>query len=249
MDTELYLQRINYAGSKEPDLELLKQLQLCHLLAIPFENLSIHIKEPIILAYELLFDKIIRRRRGGFCYELNGLFSALLNRLGFNSVMLPAGVANNEGEFGPDFEHMTLMVLLEDRWLVDVGFGDSFLQPLLIDNRAPQFQGNGSYRIDEKDNCLILNERKEKSDWKPQYRFTLKSSRLRDFEEMCNYNQTSPDSHFTQKRICSIARPNGRLTLSDRRLIETSGNEKSERLISDEAEYAAVLLTEFGIIL
>ena len=99
MDTELYLQRINYAGSKEPDLELLKQLQLCHLLTIPFENLSIHIKEPIVLQYELLFDKIVRKRRGGFCYELNGLFSALLNRLGFNSVMLPAGVANNEGEF------------------------------------------------------------------------------------------------------------------------------------------------------
>lgn len=249
MDTEQYLKRINYNGSQTPTLETLRQLQLAHLLTIPFENLSIHIKEPIVLDYELLFDKIVRKRRGGFCYELNGLFSALLNRLGFNSVMLPAGVANNEGVFSPDFDHMTLLVLLEDRWLVDVGFGDSFRQPLLIDNRAPQFQGNCSYRLDEKNNYLILNEKKEDSDWKPQYRFTLKSCRLRDFEEMCNYNQTSPDSHFTQKRICSIARPNGRLTLSDRRLIETSGNEKNERLVSDEAEYAAVLLTEFGIIL
>jgi N-hydroxyarylamine O-acetyltransferase len=249
MDTVQYLKRINYGGSQAPTLETLRQLQLAHLMTIPFENLSIHIKEPIVLQYELLYDKIVKRRRGGFCYELNGLFSALLNRLGFNSVMLPAGVANNEGEFSPDFDHMTLMVLLEERWLVDVGFGDSFRQPLLIDNRAPQFQGNCSYRIDEKDNYLIMNEKKEDSDWKPQYRFTLKSSRLSDFEEMCNYNQTSPDSHFTQKRICSIARPNGRVTLSDMRLIETSGNEKSERLISDEAEYAVILLKEFGIIL
>jgi N-hydroxyarylamine O-acetyltransferase len=249
MDIVQYLKRINYGGSQAPTLETLRQLQLAHLMTIPFENLSIHIKEPIVLQYELLYDKIVKRRRGGFCYELNGLFSALLNRLGFNSVMLPAGVANNEGEFSPDFDHMTLMVLLDERWLVDVGFGDSFRQPLLIDNRAPQLQGNNSYRIDEEENYFILNEKKEDSDWKPQYRFTLKSCRLSDFEEMCSYNQTSPDSHFTQKRICSIARPDGRVTLSDMRLIETSGNEKSERLVSDEAEYAVILLKEFGIIL
>ena len=249
MDTESYLQRINYTGSLTPGIELLKQLQLAHLLTVPFENLSIHIKEPIVLQYELLFDKIVRQRRGGFCYELNGLFSALLNRLGFNSVMLPAGVANNEGEFSPDYDHMTLMVLLEERWLVDVGFGDSFRRPLLIDNRDPQFQGNCSYRIDDEENYFILNEKKEGGDWKPQYRFTLKSSRLNDFEDMCNYNQTSPDSHFTQKRICTIARLRGRVTLSDMRLIETIGNEKSERVLSDEAEYAAILLKEFGIIM
>ena len=249
MDTESYLKRINYAGSQTPDIELLKQLQLAHLLTVPFENLSIHIREPIVLQYELLYDKIVKRRRGGFCYELNGLFSALLNRLGFNSVMLSAGVANNEEKFSPDYDHMTLMVLLDDRWLVDVGFGDSFRQPLLIDNRAPQFQGNRSYRIDEVKNYFILNEKKEDSDWKPQYRFTLNSCRLNDFEEMCNYNQTSPDSHFTQKRICTIALPDGRITLSDMRLIETIENEKSERVLFNEVEYATVLLREFGIIL
>lgn len=249
MDTEAYLKRINYNGLLAPGIESLRQLQLSHLLTVPFENLSIHIKEPIVLQYELLFDKIVRRKRGGFCYELNGLFSALLNRLGFNSVMLPAGVAKDEVGFSPDFDHMTIMVILEDRWLVDVGFGDSFRQPLLINNRAPQFQKNRSYRIENDGNYLILYEKKIDSDWKPQYRFTLSSSRLRDFEEMCNYNQTSPDSHFTQKRICSIAKPNGRVTLSDMKLIETSGNEKSERVLSDEAEYATILLKEFGIIL
>ena len=249
MDTEAYLERINYSGPMLPGKESLRQLQLSHLLTVPFENLSIHIREPIVLQYELLFDKIVQRKRGGFCYELNGLFSALLNRLGFNSVMLPAGVANDEGGFSPDFDHMTIMVVLEDRWLVDVGFGDSFRQPLLIDNRAPQFQENRSYRIKDDGNYLILYEKKIDSNWKPQYRFTLNSSRLRDFEEMCNYNQTSPDSHFTQKRICSIARPGGRVTLSDMRLIETIGNEKNERVLSDEAEYTAILLNEFGIIL
>ena len=156
MDTEAYLERINYSGPMLPGKESLRQLQLSHLLTVPFENLSIHIREPIVLQYELLFDKIVQRKRGGFCYELNGLFSALLNRLGFNSVMLPAGVANDEGGFSPDFDHMTIMVVLEDRWLVDVGFGDSFRQPLLIDNRAPQFQENRSYRIKDDGNYLIL---------------------------------------------------------------------------------------------
>ena len=126
MDVKAYLERIKYRGSLALNAETLRGLQAAHLLAVPFENLSIHAKQPIVLDDDALFTKIVERGRGGFCYELNGLFAALLRALGFKVEMLSAGVANAEGGFGPDFDHMALMVTLDERWLADVGFGDSF---------------------------------------------------------------------------------------------------------------------------
>jgi N-hydroxyarylamine O-acetyltransferase len=249
MDVKAYLERINYEGSLLPTFETLRDLQLAHLLTVPFENLSIHASEPILLQDKSLFDKIVLRRRGGFCYELNGLFANLLRQLGFSVTLLSAGVAKKDGGFGPDFDHMTLMVLLEDRWLVDVGFGDSFRQPLLIDRRDAQAQGERSYQIGDDGNYLILRENDGVNDWKAQYRFTLRPHKLADYAEMCHYHQTSPKSIFTQQRICSRARPDGRVTLSDMRLIETDGSERRERVVINEKEYAEILEREFGIIM
>src|SRR5215213_9389215 len=135
MDIHDYLNRINYRGTLEPSVATLEALQRAHLLAVPFENLDIHLGRPIVLDQAALFDKIVRRRRGGFCYELNGLFAALLSALRFDTKMLSASVANAKGEWGPEFDHMTLLVTLDKRWLVDVGFGDSFIEPLPLDDR------------------------------------------------------------------------------------------------------------------
>lgn len=249
MNVNDYLERINYKGSLIPSYKSVCELQLSHLLTVPFENLSIHNKEPIILDYELLYTKIVTRRRGGFCYELNGLFALLLKQLGYKVTILSAEVAQEDDNFGPSFDHMTLMISLENNWLVDVGFGDSFREPLLIEKRDAQFQGKVAYQITESENYLILSEKKDDCDWKLQYRFTLRPYELEDFIEMCNYHQTSPQSHFTQKRVCSIAKPNGRITISDMRLIETIGNERSERRINDDLMYNTILEKEFGIIL
>src|SRR5207253_2709812 len=174
MDTQAYLQRINYTGSLEPTARTLRGLQLAHLLAVPFENLGIHSGEPIILEDKALFDKIVVRRRGGFCYELNGLFASLLGALGFDIRMLSAQVANAEGEFGPEFDHMALLVTLEERWLVDVGFGDSFREPLRLDERGIQAQGEMAYRIVPEGSHLILMQRENNAKWKAQYRCTLR---------------------------------------------------------------------------
>src|SRR5215207_9436793 len=149
VDTTAYLKRIDYRGPLAPTAATLRRLQVAHLLSVPFENLSIHAGEPIVLDEDALFDKIVVRRRGGFCYELNGLFAALLRALGFHVEMLSAGVMSQAGEFGPEFDHMALLVSLAERWLVDVGFGDSFIEPLLLAERAEQAQGGRAYRIDE----------------------------------------------------------------------------------------------------
>jgi N-hydroxyarylamine O-acetyltransferase len=249
LNIRAYLERINYRGSLAPTAETLRALQVAHLLTVPFENLSIHAGQPIVLEDEALFTKIVERRRGGFCYEANGLFAALLRALGFEVAMLSAGVANSEGVFGPDFDHMTLMVTIEqERWLADVGFGDSFLEPLLLDERTEQVQGARAFRIIDDDTHLILMQRDGDEEWTPQYRFTLQPHTYADYAEMCLYHQTSPQSHFTRKRICSRATEQGRITLSDMRLITTSkGGERQERTLANQEEYAATLRELFGI--
>src|SRR6266403_161583 len=156
MDIRAYLQRLDYTGAIAPNAETLRLLQLAHLRAVPFENLSIHSGEPVVLDDRALFEKIVSRRRGGFCYELNGLFAALLRQLGFKVEMLSARVANGEGSFSPDFAHMTLVVTLKERWLVDVGFGDSYRQPLLLDWDQEQAQGERAYQIVPGGKYLVL---------------------------------------------------------------------------------------------
>ena len=251
MNAHAYLKRINYSGSLKPTAETLRALQIAHLRTVPFENLSIHASEPIILEENALFTKIVERRRGGFCYEANGLFAALLRALGFDVAMLAAGVAKNEGGFGPTFDHMTLMVTLAERWLADVGFGDSFLEPLLLDSRDEQVQGTRAFRIVDDDDRLILMRRNPGADWEPQYRFTLQPYTFADYEETCHFHQTSPDSHFTKGRICSLATDDGRVSLSEMRLITTTGPEllRDERTLNDQEEFDRILRDQFGIVM
>jgi N-hydroxyarylamine O-acetyltransferase len=258
LNVNAYLERILYRGSLAPTAATLRELQVAHLLTVPFENLSIHSSEPIVLNDEALFTKIVERKRGGFCYECNGLFAALLRALGFDVTMLSAEVANASGGFSEPFDHMALMVRLEQRWLADVGFGDSFLEPLLLDERSDQIQGERAYRITPDDNYLILS-RRVNEEWNPEYRFTLQLYEYQDFAGMCRYHQTSPQSHFTQGRICSRATAHGgRITLSagkgstpsDMLLITTTGNaERNEQVLQSREEYADALRTHFGVVM
>ncbi len=250
MDIRAYLQRLSYTGAIAPSAETLRLLQLAHLRAVPFENLSIHSGEPVVLDDRALFEKIVSRRRGGFCYELNGLFAALLRGLGFEVEMLSAQVANAEGIFGPDFDHMTLMVTRADRWLVDVGFGDSFLEPLRLDEESTQGHGNHTYRIEREGEFLVLMKQTNENEWKSQYRFTLKPYQYSDFAEMCRYHQTSSQSHFTRARICSRATTDGRITLSGLRLITSADDGlRQERILTNDEEYATILRDHFGIVM
>jgi len=250
MDIRAYLQRLNYTGAIAPNAETLRLLQLAHLRAVPFENLSIHSGEPVVLDDRALFEKIVSRRRGGFCYELNGLFAALLRGLGFEVEMLSAQVANAEGIFGPDFDHMTLMVTRADRWLVDVGFGDSFPELLRLDEESTQGQGIHTYRIEREGKFLVLMKQTNENEWKSQYRFTLKPYQYSDFAEMCRYHQTSSQSHFTRARICSRATTDGRITLSGLRLITSADDGlRQERILTDDEEYATILRDHFGIVI
>ena len=250
MDTGAYLERINYRGPLDPTPETLRRLQVAHLLTVPFENLSIHAGEPVVLDDAALFEKIVGRRRGGFCYELNGLFAALLRALGFEVRMLSARVAKGDGEFGPEFDHMALLVTLEERWLADVGFGDSFVEPLLLDERGVQQQGARAYRIEDDGERLILSQRDVGGEWVAQYRFGLTPHAFADYAEMCLFHQTSPESHFTRGRVCTRLTPGGgRVTISRTRLITTDVDGRHERELAGEEDYREALREHFGVVM
>ena len=248
MNIPAYLQRINYHGSLEPTAQTLRDLQRAHLLAAPFENLDIHAGREIVLDEARLIAKIVDGRRGGFCYELNGAFAALLRALGFDVQMLSAGVMSADGTFGPPFDHMALLVQLEDRWLADVGFGESFRDPLLLDEPGEQVQEFGAYRITRDGEQLIMQQRNG-DEWEPQYQFTLQPYELADYAEMCRYHQTSPDSPFTKRRTCSLATTTGRITLTGMRLITTTRDGREEHELASDEEYHRTLRARFDVTL
>ena len=244
-EVEAYLERIGYQGLIEPAPETLRQLHRAHMRTVPFENLDIPLGRAIELSVPAFYDKIVGRRRGGFCYDLNGLFGWLLERLGFE-VSLLSGRAFDGLEAGPDFDHMALLVEMDEAWIADVGFGDSFTEPLRLESRTEEVQNGTSYRLTESGHEWVLETRAEDA-WEPQYAFLLTPRSLADFNAMCLYHQTSPQSTFTRKAVCSRATPEGRITLANGRLIVTVGARREEREVTDQDEYQALLRTHFGV--
>lgn len=271
---EEYLGRIGYDGPRDATEETLRRLHVAHLLAVPFENLDIHLGRPIVLDLDRIFDKVVRGRRGGFCYELNGLFGWLLDALGFEVAMVSARVANERGELSQEFDHMALLVMLDSVWLADVGFGTSSREPLRLGaSEAVTSDGVAYSVVRDGDGWLMVG--REESGAKPQYRFAEVARRLDEFEDMCRYHQTSSESHFTRNGICSLATPDGRVTLRGRPgrapggatdsapggatgtapratpggalLIVTRDGERTEREIANDVEYATTLRELFGV--
>ena len=253
MNIPAYLSRLNYTHSVKPDAETLHGLQLAHLLSIPFENLDIGLNQPLQLSEEALWDKIILRKRGGFCYELNSLFAWLLKQIGFDVTYLNARVFNREGKPGIDFDHLALLVRIPQDptlWLADVGFGDSFNEPLSLDVRDEQMQGLRSYRLEQTTEGYITWQKNYDGTWERQYFFDLQPHNFPDeYEAACLYHQTSPKSSFTRASIISRATPEGRISLEDGSLIITTNGQREERLVPDREEYQALLKEHFGVVL
>lgn len=243
-----YLGRLLVDGPAAPDRKTLRQLHRRHLETVPFENLSIHLGEPILLDEVELVAKIVDRRRGGFCYELNGAFAWLLRRLGYHVDLLEAGVFN-DGRPGPQFDHLVLRVRLasaddsDQPWLVDVGFGDNHLEPLRLEPGVDQVDPAGTFRLDLVPGGDFADVSR---DGQLQYRLELRPHPLAAFEAMCRYHQSSPDSHFTRNTVCSRATPGGRVTVRSRTLIVTEEGQRTERDL-DGDELLACYRETFGI--
>ena len=245
MQLQPYLNRIGIDKIKTPSLEFLTELQNRHLLSIPFEDLDIPEKR-IELDLNKIYEKIIPAKRGGFCYELNGLFHWLLTSLRFKVDMLSARVFNSQKkEFGPEFDHMTLLVHLNKNFLVDVGFGDSFRVPIEIP-AGEIHDVSGHYMIKRGDNSLELCLEKD-NNWVPQYSFTLSPKKLADYKDMCDFQQDSPVSHFRTRMVCTIATERGRITLSNNSFTITKGNAKNKTDFDGIEEFHFYLKEYFDI--
>lgn len=247
VDVDAYLERIGYSGSRTPSADTLRYIHRAHLLSVPFENLDIGWGREIRMDQKAFVRKIVEHHRGGFCYELNGAFSVLLQALGFHVTLLSARVPLADGSDSPEFDHLALRVDLNEPWVADVGFGDCFVDPLRLQIGLEQEQQGKWFRIVEAGDSLRLERRGGETGWKTQYLFGLKPRRLEEFAEMCRYHQTSPQSPFTGKRVCSRATPEGRITLSEMKLITTNGDRREERLLKSEAEWQAALADHFGV--
>jgi N-hydroxyarylamine O-acetyltransferase len=228
-----------------PDAATLRALHSAHLHAVPFENLSIHLDEPVALDGTALFEKIVERRRGGFCYELNGLFALLLEAYGYRVHRLSARTFSAAHGYSPPLDHMALRVVdnTGTAWLADVGFGRHTEFPLRFDDPADQKDPGGLFRIVQNDDAEFTVLR----DGEAQYRLDPKPLALEDFRQACWWQCTSPESHFTQGLICSRLTGEGRVTLTDTELITTDGGGRHVEPVASDEALLALLRERFGV--
>lgn len=164
--------------------------------------------------------------------------------------MISANVAHDDGSFGPDFDHLALIAWLDEPFLADVGFGSAFQTPLRLRERGIQAQNVGSFHLTNSAGVYTLFMAETAADREAaaaQYRFTLTPQPLSAFAAMCHFHQTAPDSHFTQKRLCTRATPDGRVTISQDRLIETGPFGRRETHLPSEQAVRVALKTYFEI--
>ncbi|XP_063791427.1 arylamine N-acetyltransferase, pineal gland isozyme NAT-3-like isoform X2 [Pseudophryne corroboree] len=259
MDLNLYLQRIGITEMKSdfstPSLSALRKLHRHHVLSIPFESLSIHIGEKIILDTLWIYQKIVLRKRGGFCLENNGLFLWVLQELGYQPLVLSGKVREPvTGMYGPPFDHIILTVELDcRRWLCDVGFGEGIMDPIPLEAGWEEEQDNGMFRLRVEEEEWYMEVKEDNDQWRSLYKFTLEERRFEDFREMCNFHQTSPKAFFVCKSLCSQLLPHGRLTYIGRRLISTEYTKGGKRVKTtkelSEEEIPDLLREKFGIVL
>jgi N-hydroxyarylamine O-acetyltransferase len=244
---DAYLDRIDASRPRVLDAASLAALHRAHLMTVPFENLSLHLSEPVSLDENDLIDKIVTRRRGGFCYELNGAFASLLRALGAEVRLVGARVHGQEG-FGPPFDHLALIVRPADGsgpWVADVGFGSHSVCPLIFEGGGEQVDPAGRFLLVEAEDGDV----DVLKDGQPTYRIEPRGRSLDDFIPTCWWQQTSPGSHFTRSVICSRLTEQGRVSLSGRTLILTRGGSRTEEQLPTEDAVLSAYREHFGVVL
>ncbi len=193
MDVAEYLEWIGFGGTPTVDHATLTHLQQLHMTAVPFENL--HITRGIHVPTDAgsSYDKIVRQGRGGWCFELNGAFGALLEAIGFRVTLLGAAVLLD----GPNqvIEHLALEVLADEPYLVDVGFGDSFTRPLALNRAGPQDGGNATYELIPSPQGTTLTRHRDGLP-SPEYRFKRVAHTLDDFTAVSDSMQDDPNKRW-----------------------------------------------------
>ncbi|MCC6316981.1 MAG: arylamine N-acetyltransferase [Gemmatimonadaceae bacterium] len=241
---ERYLARIGYAGSRAPTLETLRALHRAHLLTIPYENLDIHLGRSLTVDPRVNVGKLCGTR-GGWCYEMNGVFGAVLRTLGFDVHLLSGAVGREHRGDAAEANHLVLRVNLGQPWIADVGFGDAFLEPLPL---AP-----GTYRQDflvyrvalDGERWTVFNHEHGGAD---AFDFTLAPRTLGHFAAKCLDLSTSADSVFVQHLVLQRFVSAGLVTLRGAVLRHVRASGVDERTIENGDAWARAVEEEFGVV-
>ena len=242
-----YLARIGVRDA-EPDLETLRTLHRAQVMAIPFENLNPLTGRPVLLETPDLVRKMIAENRGGYCFELNGLFLAALNAIGFRTRPLAARVAITNEQYGVRSHQITLVEIEGRRWIADVGFGgNGLIDPVPLEEGFEEDQGHDCFRVLRDDDYGWRLEHKLPTGWRISYAFSLDPFLFQDYQLMNYYVSRSPDSLFTRIPLCC------RVTQHERRII--FGNTLKIRRegqtlttpLETSAEFRNVLARDFGL--
>ncbi|MDN5201699.1 arylamine N-acetyltransferase [Fulvivirgaceae bacterium BMA10] len=249
MKIQDYIDRINYKGDLTPNLEVLKQIQKAHTLNVPFENLDIHYDNPISLDIDKFYNKVVEKGRGGFCYELNGLFHTLLKTIGFDSKIISARVYDNKKEdFGREYDHLAIIIKLNQvEYLVDVGFGEFTFHPLELKIGSIQSDPRGNFIIEQFENEYYKVSKINGEIKSGEYIFTNRKRELNEFSEMCNYHQTDSNSHFTQKKLISKPTEMGRVTITGNTFKVSEGGETIKEYEFPKEEFGKYLMDWFDL--
>ncbi len=245
MDLPAYLDRIGFAETPRPDLATLRALHRAHLLAIPYENLDVQLGRPVTIDPQAAFEKIVVRRRGGWCYEMNGLFAAALDEIGFAVTRLAGGVHREIRGDAAVGNHLVLRIDLDEPWIADVGFGDSARDPFPL--RANAFRAAGfAFRLEAAD-ATWWRFHNHPHGGAPSFDFTLDPAEPALLADRCAWLQTAPESNFVLNAVVQRHTPDGLLQLRGRTLRRVRPDGLDSRLLASADEYAAVLARDLGL--
>lgn len=248
LDIAAYLDRIQVTETPRANLEFLQALHRQHVFHVPFENLDIHLGRTISLAPDALFDKIVRRRRGGYCFELNGLFQLLLEALGFQVYSTAARVLFGTERIPPRSHRLLIITLDEEDWVVDVGFGAfGLIEPIPLKTGLEYRQFTDRFRLEEDPLLGYLFQSYHDGSWHNQYAFSTDVHHPIDFTFANFYHSHSPHSIFTQKRLCQLPTPEGRKRLEDTTLSQTVNGVTGALAVNNEEDFLRTLKTHFDL--
>jgi N-hydroxyarylamine O-acetyltransferase len=244
MEAATYLARIGAVRPAAPTSAALRALHRAHTRAVPFEDYDIHTGTPISLQLPDMHDKIVRRRRGGYCYELNGLFAALLRELGYGVTLVSAFELRDDGTRGPDFDHLRLLVDAADgHWIADVGNGAGWTNPVPLRPGV-----HGAVQVHRDGDLWWITERRGNGRWERGWAWTPQPRELADFADRNRYQQHDPESDFVGRRMAVLATERGRVSLLNGVFTEIDGGQRTDRPVAPAEEWA-LLADRFGIVL
>jgi N-hydroxyarylamine O-acetyltransferase len=245
---DAYFERINYRGSTEAGEDTLRDIHTAHTLNVPFENLDVFYRRPILLDSLSLYKKIVEEKRGGYCFEMNGIFSHVLQEMGFKVTNLLARVTIDGIHYTTKTHQAIRVEIGGNTWLADVGFGnDGIIAPLILEEDIEQKQFAHTYRLVKHAKFGWALQKKMEGSYVPLYAFTLDACSPEDFLMSNHFTATFPESFFIKMRMCTMPTKDGRITLTDNHFKVVKNNDVLDTPITTDNEFNTLLKKHFRL--